>query len=117
RMSTATPQGAFDAALFARLEGLEWKARYVMEGFLHGVHQSPFHGPSVEFRDYRDYHPGDDLRRLDWRLYAGSDRLCIKRYEQETNARCYLLCDTSASMAYRGTAAWGSKMDGARVLA
>ncbi len=88
-----------------------------MEGFLTGVHGSPFHGPSVEFNDYRDYQPGDDLRRLDWRLYARNDRLCIKRFEQETNARCYVLCDTSGSMSYRGERAWGSKLDCARILA
>jgi uncharacterized protein (DUF58 family) len=109
--------GAFDPSLLSRLQGLDWKARYVMEGFLSGVHGSPFHGPSVEFRDYRDYQPGDDLRRVDWRLYARSDRLSVKRYEQETNARCYILCDTSASMEYRGSAAWGSKLECARVLA
>jgi uncharacterized protein (DUF58 family) len=88
-----------------------------MEGFLSGLHGSPFHGPSVEFRDYRDYQPGDDLRRVDWRLYARSDRLSVKRYEQETNTRCYVLVDTSASMGYRGSAAWGSKLECARVLA
>lgn len=107
----------FDPADFAALGTLTLRARYVMEGFLHGVHGSPFHGPSVEFNDYRDYQPGDDLRHLDWRLYARNDRLCIKRYEQETNARCYVLCDTSGSMAYRGERAWGSKLDCARVVA
>ena len=66
------------------------------------MHESPFHGFSVEFSDYRDYQPGDDLRHLDWRLFARSDRLCIKRYMQETNVRFYVVCDTSASMAYRG---------------
>lgn len=106
----------FDARALGNLPGLEWKARYVMEGFLPGLHGSPFHGPSVEFRDYRDYQPGDDLRRLDWRLYARNDRLCVRRYEQETNARCYLLLDTSASMGYRGQAAWASKLEAARVL-
>ena len=108
--------GAFDPRLLGRLPGLEWKARYVMEGFLSGRHGSPFHGPSVEFRDYREYQPGDDLRRIDWRLYARNDRLCIRRYEQETNARCYVLCDTSASMAYRGRGAWGSKFEAAKLL-
>ncbi|HEX9736358.1 MAG TPA: DUF58 domain-containing protein [Thermoanaerobaculia bacterium] len=107
----------FDPADFAALGTLTLKARYVMEGFLHGVHGSPFHGPSVEFADYRDYQPGDDLRHLDWRLYARNDRLCIKRFEQETNARCYVLCDTSGSMSYRGARAWGSKLDCARVAA
>jgi uncharacterized protein (DUF58 family) len=87
-----------------------------MEGFLSGRHGSPFHGPSVEFRDYREYQPGDDLRRIDWRLYARNDRLCIRRYEQETNARCYVVCDTSASMAYRGRGAWGAKFEAAKLL-
>ncbi|MCP3963741.1 MAG: DUF58 domain-containing protein [bacterium] len=107
----------FDPSRFAALATLALKARYVMEGFLHGIHGSPFHGPSVEFADYRDYQPGDDLRHLDWRLYARNDRLCIKRFEQETNARCYLALDTSASMTYRGARAWGSKLDCARVMA
>lgn len=88
-----------------------------MEGFLTGVHGSPFHGPSVEFNDYRDYQPGDDLRHLDWRLYARNDRLCIKRFERETNARSYVLCDTSGSMSYRGERAWGTKLECARILA
>jgi uncharacterized protein (DUF58 family) len=107
----------FDPRTLAALEGLDFKARYVMEGFLSGLHNSPFHGFSVEFSDYRKYQPGDDLRHLDWRLYARSDRLCIKRYMQETNVRFYVLCDTSASMAYRGAAAWGSKLECAKVLA
>jgi uncharacterized protein (DUF58 family) len=107
----------FDPKLLAALEGLDFKARYVMEGFLSGLHDSPFHGFSVEFSDYRNYQPGDDLRHLDWRLYARNDRLCIKRYMQETNVRFYVICDTSASMQYRGSAAWGSKLECAKVLA
>jgi uncharacterized protein (DUF58 family) len=107
----------FDPKMLAALEGLDFKARYVMEGFLSGLHDSPFHGFSVEFSDYRNYQPGDDLRHLDWRLYARSDRLCIKRYMQETNVRFYVVCDTSASMSYRGATAWGSKLECARVLA
>ena len=109
--------GRFEPADFAALASLELRARRVMEGFLHGLHGSPFHGLSVEFTDYRDYQPGDDLRHLDWRLYARSDRLCIKRYEHETNTRCLLAVDTSGSMAYRGSRAWGSKLEAARVLA
>lgn len=107
----------FDPRLLGALAGLQLKARYVMEGFLAGVHGSPFRGPSVEFSEYRDYQPGDDPRDIDWRLYARNDRLCVKQYERETNARCYVVCDTSASMAYRGGRAWGSKMECARVLA
>ena len=117
-MPTATQSLSerFDPKMLAALEGLDFKARYVMEGFLHGMHDSPFHGFSVEFSDYRNYQPGDDLRHLDWRLYARSDRLCIKRYMQETNVRFYLVCDTSASMRYRGASSWGSKLEGAKVL-
>jgi uncharacterized protein (DUF58 family) len=107
----------FDPKLLAALEGLDFKARYVMEGFLSGLHDSPFHGFSVEFSDYRNYQPGDDLRHFDWRLYARSDRLCIKRYMQETNVRFYVVCDTSASMQYQGSRAWGSKLECAKVLA
>jgi uncharacterized protein (DUF58 family) len=118
-MPTATQSLSerFDPKVLAALEGLDFKARYVMEGFLSGLHDSPFHGFSVEFSDYRNYQPGDDLRHLDWRLFARSDRLCIKRYMQETNVRFYVVCDTSASMQYRGAAAWGSKLECAKVLA
>jgi uncharacterized protein (DUF58 family) len=116
-VSAAVARRSFDPRLLAALSGLQLKARYVMEGFLSGVHGSPFHGLSVEFSEYRDYQPGDDPRSIDWRFFARTDRLCVKRFEQETNARCYLACDTSASMAYRGTRAWGSKMDAARILA
>lgn len=116
-VSAPTLLQRFDPKLLAALEGLDLKARYVMEGFLTGLHDSPFHGFSVEFSDYRNYQPGDDLRRLDWRLYARSDRLCIKRYMQETNVRFYVVCDTSASMDYRGSAAWESKLSCAKILA
>jgi uncharacterized protein (DUF58 family) len=107
----------FEPEVISALSGLDLKARYLVEGFLTGLHESPFHGFSVEFSEYRDYQPGDDLRHLDWGLYARSDRLCIKKYTQETNVRFYVVCDTSASMSYRGGEAWGSKLDVARTLA
>src|SRR5882672_6875543 len=106
----------FDPKTLAALEGLDFKSRYVMEGFLSGLHDSPFHGFSVEFSDYRNYQPGDDLRHLDWRLFARNDRLCIKRYMQETNVRFYVVCDSSASMKYRGSTAWVSKLECAKIL-
>ncbi|MBM3998039.1 MAG: DUF58 domain-containing protein [Planctomycetes bacterium] len=122
-MSTASAEKSagqrwqpFEPDVLAALGGLDLKARYVVEGYLAGLHRSPFHGFSVEFSEYRDYQPGDDLRHLDWRLFARSDRLCVKKYIQETNVRFYLVCDASPSMAYRGAAAWGSKLDVARVV-
>ncbi len=107
----------FDPHVLAALSGLELKARYLVEGFLQGLHQSPFHGVSVEFSEYRDYQDGDDLRHLDWPLYARTDRLYVKNYTQETNVRAYIVCDTSASMGYRGRDAWGSKLDAAQTAA
>jgi uncharacterized protein (DUF58 family) len=82
------------------IKNLELRARIVVEGFWHGIHRSPYHGFSVEFTEYRQYSPGDDPRYLDWRLYARSDRYYIKKFEDETNLRCYLLVDHSRSMDY-----------------
>ncbi len=78
-------------------------ARRIVEGFISGLHQSPFHGFSVEFADHREYVPGDDLKFLDWMLYARTDLYYIKRSEDETNVRCFLLLDRSASMAFGTT--------------
>jgi uncharacterized protein (DUF58 family) len=87
------------AALMA-IKNLELRARIVVQGFWHGIHRSPYHGFSVEFTEYRQYSPGDDPRYLDWRLFARSDRYYIKKFEDETNLRCYLLVDQSRSMDY-----------------
>ncbi len=90
-----------DPAVLARLGTLELKARTVVEGFLSGLHRSPFKGFSVEFAEYRQYMPGDDLATIDWKVYARSDRYYVKKFEEETNLDCYLLLDVSASMGYR----------------
>jgi uncharacterized protein (DUF58 family) len=79
---------------------LDLKARLIVEGFLQGLHRSPMHGFSVEFSEYRDYVPGDDPERIDWQLYARTNKYYIKRYQAETNLRCMLMVDTSASMHY-----------------
>lgn len=84
----------------AALGGLEFLARHVVEGFLAGLHRSPHRGFSVEFAEHRAYQPGDDLRYIDWRMYARSDRHYVKQFEEETNLRAYLLVDASASMAW-----------------
>jgi uncharacterized protein (DUF58 family) len=82
------------------IKNLELRARIVVEGFWHGIHRSPYHGFSVEFTEYRQYSPGDDPRYLDWRLFARSDRYYIKKFEDETNLRCFLLVDHSRSMDF-----------------
>ena len=89
-----------DPAALMRIRNLELRAKQVVQGFLSGLHRSPYHGFSVEFTEYRQYTPGDDPRYLDWKLYARSDRYYLKRFEDETNLRCYLLVDLSRSMAY-----------------
>ncbi len=105
-----------DPAVISRLGTMELKARTVVEGFLAGLHRSPYKGFSVEFAEYREYLPGDDLSTLDWKVYARSDRHYVKKYEEETNLECHLLLDQSASMAYRGGAAV-SKLEYGSVLA
>jgi uncharacterized protein (DUF58 family) len=89
-----------DPAVIARLGTLELKARTIVEGFLSGLHRSPFKGFSVEFAEYRQYLPGDDLSSIDWKVYARSDRYYVKKFEEETNLDCHLLLDVSASMGY-----------------
>ena len=105
-----------DPAVIARLGSMELKARTVVEGFLSGLHRSPFKGFSVEFAEYRQYLPGDDLSTLDWKVYARTDRHYVKKFEEETNLECHLLLDVSASMSYRGGAAM-SKIEYGSVLA
>jgi uncharacterized protein (DUF58 family) len=105
-----------DPEIIARLGTMELKARTVVEGFLSGLHRSPFKGFSVEFAEYRQYLPGDDLSTLDWKVYARTDRHYVKKFEEETNLECHLLLDQSASMAYRGSAPM-SKLEYGSVLA
>lgn len=82
------------------LSALEFKARQVVEGFLAGLHKSPFHGFSVEFAEHRAYNSGESTRHMDWKLFARTDKLFVKRYEEETNLRCELVVDASSSMYY-----------------
>ena len=96
----ATSARFLDPELLARVGSLELLARTVVEGFMSGLHRSPYTGFSTEFTEYRQYNPGDDLRYLDWRLLARTDRYFIKKYRADTNTQCHLLIDTSASMNY-----------------
>jgi uncharacterized protein (DUF58 family) len=84
----------------SRLANMELRARLVVEGFITGMHRSPYHGFSVEFAEHRQYMPGDEIRHIDWKIYGRTDRYHVKRYEEETNLKAYLLLDTSASMGF-----------------
>jgi uncharacterized protein (DUF58 family) len=101
--------------VIAKLKRIDLKARLVVEGFLTGLHRSPFKGFSVEFADYRAYLPGDELKRVDWKVFAKTDRYYIREYEEETNLKAYLLLDTSASMVYASNGV--SKLEYASYLA
>ena len=99
-----------------QVQRLDLKARFIVEGFLSGLHSSPFHGFSVEFSEHRKYTPGDDIRQVDWSVYAKTDRFYIRKYEAETNLDAYLLVDCSGSMGYCGGGRM-TKMDYAICLA
>ena len=93
-----------------QVQRLDLKAQFIVEGFISGLHASPFHGFSVEFSEHRKYNPGDDIRMIDWNVYGKTDRYYIKKFEAETNLEGYLLVDCSASMGY-ATGGRMSKMD------
>jgi uncharacterized protein (DUF58 family) len=93
-------QSFLNPQVLASLQGLDLQARLVVEGYVSGLHKSPFHGFSVEFAEHREYVPGDDIRHVDWKVWSKTDKLYLKQYEEETNLLAYLLLDTSESMAY-----------------
>ena len=92
-----------DPEVIQQVSRLDLRARFIIEGFLAGLHASPFHGFSVEFSEHRKYTPGDDIRAIDWNVFARTDRLYIRKYSAEMQLDCHLLVDTSASMGYVGT--------------
>jgi uncharacterized protein (DUF58 family) len=115
-METPTRQLA-DPQTLARIARLELRARAVVEGVISGMHRSPHRGSSVEFAQHRDYVPGDEIRHIDWKVYARSDRYHIKQFEEETNLKATLVLDASASMDYKGTTAHLSKREYAAIVA
>jgi uncharacterized protein (DUF58 family) len=106
-----------DPEVLAKIGRLDLQAKYIVEGFMSGMHRSPYKGYSVEFAQHRGYVPGDDLKHLDWKVWGKNERFYIKQYEAETNLVCTALCDTSTSMRYRGSKAHNklSKMEWARL--
>ena len=106
-----------DPRTLAKLQGLELRARSIVEGYVSGAHRSPFHGFSIEFAEHREYSPGDDLRYVDWKVFGKTDKVYLKQYEEETNLVSYMLVDTSESMRYQSAEAPLSKLAYAKCVA
>lgn len=92
--------------ILSKLSSLELRAKKIVEGFISGLHKSPFHGFSVEFAEHRPYNPGDDFKHIDWKVYAKKERFYVKQYEEETNLRSYVMLDTSSSMLFKHFGEW-----------
>lgn len=92
--------------ILSKLASLELRAKKIVEGFISGLHKSPFHGFSVEFAEHRPYNPGDDFKHIDWKVYAKKERFYVKQYEEETNLRAYVMLDTSSSMLFKHFGEW-----------
>jgi uncharacterized protein (DUF58 family) len=107
----------FDPTELRKYGGLTLLARHIVEGFLSGVHRSPYKGFSVEFAEHRQYAPGDEIRHIDWRAFGKTDKYFVKEYEEETNLKAYLLVDASGSMAFRGSKKAPSKFESAQHVA
>lgn len=98
----STPTKRFlDPQVLAKIKGLRLRAEHIVEGYVAGLHRSPFQGFSIEFAEHREYAPGDDLRFVDWKVFGKTDRVYLKQYEEETNLIAYLVLDQSESMSYR----------------
>ncbi len=108
---------SLDPQTLAKLQGLRLRARRIVEGFVAGLHRSPYRGFSVEFAEHREYVPGDDIRHLDWKVFGRTDKFYLKQYEDETNLICYLALDVSESMSYRGPDSPLSKLEYAQCIA
>src|SRR5512133_2724689 len=99
-MATTDYRDYLKPEVVSRLSSLELRARMVVEGFITGLHKSPYHGFSVEFAEHRQYMPGDEIRRIDWKVFGNTNRYYIKQYEEETNLKAWVILDQSASMAF-----------------
>ncbi|MBA3707559.1 MAG: DUF58 domain-containing protein [Planctomycetes bacterium] len=100
-----------DVETLGRIGSMQMLAKGVVEGFILGLHRSPYRGFSVEFAEYRQYVPGDDIKHLDWKVFGKCDRYYLKQFEEETNLACHILVDSSPSMGYKGDGAQWSKLE------
>lgn len=112
-----TSQKYFDPETLAKLSSLRLRSETLIEGVLAGAHRSPLHGHSIEFAQHREYAFGDDLRSVDWKVYARTDKYYVKQFEDETSLSCYMLLDQSESMLYQGTGSHLSKLEYAQAVA
>jgi len=110
-------QKYLDPQTLAKLQGLDVRARAIVEGYVAGMHKSPYHGFSIEFAEHREYVPGDDLRHVDWKVFGKTDKYYLKQYEEETNLVAYTVLDTSESMRYQGPDSPMSKLEYAQCIA
>ncbi len=111
------PRPLLDPEVLARLGTLKLRVRAITEGLLSGLHRSPHHGQSVEFAEHKEYAPGDDVRRIDWKAYGKFDKYYVKQFEQETNLRCHLTLDCSGSMGWKGAPGRLTKLEYGAALA
>src|SRR5690349_24342831 len=112
-----TGRSLLTSELTERVAQLKLRAKGVVEGVLSGLHRSPHQGQSVEFAEHKEYTPGDEIRHIDWKAYGKFDKYYVKKFEQETNLRAYLVVDASGSMGYRGDPGRLSKLEYASALA
>lgn len=108
-------ENPFDPVTLSKIANMELRARLVVDGILSGIHKSPFKGSSIEFLEHKEYSPGDEIKHVDWKVHARSDKYYIKQFEEETNLKCYIFLDTSGSMGYKSTGI--SKFEYASTLA
>lgn len=111
------PQKFLDPRMLAKLQGLQLRARHVVEGYVAGLHRSSQRGFSSEFSEHREYAPGDDLRYVDWKVFGRTDKLHLKQFEDETNLTCYLVLDISESMRYKSIQTALTKLEYAQCIA
>ena len=96
-------ENPFDPITLSKIANMELRARLVIDGVLSGIHKSPYKGSSIEFLEHKEYSPGNEIKHIDWKVHARTDKYYIKQFEEETNLKCYIFLDTSGSMGYKST--------------
>lgn len=109
------PENPFDPVTLSKITNMELRAKLLVDGVLSGIHKSPYKGSSIEFLEHKEYSPGNEIKHIDWKVLAKTDRYYIKQFEEETNLKCYIFIDSSGSMGYKSTGI--SKFEYAATLA